>query len=278
MNLNHTIRRVSRSLILFVVTLSLVLVCQSLPSMARSANLVSHNRNSIINVRSGPSVFARSLYRAQAGDRIQILTRVRGGDGYTWYRVKSERSSIRGWVRGDLVSASTRMPPRRPRSLFSSRSRPMRPQQGAGCATTYPVRNPQISSGFGRRTDPLRPGRTQRHTGIDLNGDTGDPVYSPTCGVITSVNRSDDSGDQESGYGRFIKVTDRQGRIHFFAHLSQTEVEVGDRVSSGQRIAAIGSTGRASGPHLHYEVREGVDSRDYAVNPMEFLTQAQARR
>jgi murein DD-endopeptidase MepM/ murein hydrolase activator NlpD len=130
--------------------------------------------------------------------------------------------------------------------------------------TAVPVRKPvlgevDMSSPFGVRTDPFL-GRPAMHTGIDLRGDVGDPVHATAAGKVTLAGR-------EGGYGNLVEVNHGNGLATRYGHLSEIEVKIGQQVRIGQTIGRIGSTGRSTGPHLHYETRiEGE-----AVNPQKFL-------
>lgn len=127
-----------------------------------------------------------------------------------------------------------------------------------------PVRKPvfgeiDMSSPFGMRMDPFLKGPAI-HTGIDMRGDTGDPVRATANGTVTiaSVN---------GGYGKLVEIDHGNGLATRYGHLSEIDVTVGQTVRLGQIIGKIGTTGRSTGPHLHYETR--VDGE--AVNPEKFL-------
>lgn len=127
-----------------------------------------------------------------------------------------------------------------------------------------PYRKPVIgdvefSSGFGVRSDPFL-GRPAMHTGLDFRAATGDPVRATANGKVVT------SGWQ-GGYGRMIEIDHGNGLSTRYGHLSEINVKVGDIVKIGQVIGAVGSTGRSTGPHLHYETRIEGD----AVDPQKFL-------
>lgn len=118
----------------------------------------------------------------------------------------------------------------------------------------YPVISPikksgRISSGFGMRKHPCYK-RQKFHTGIDIPQVKGTPVYATGNGIV--IGRG-----YNVGYGYFIEIQHISGFRSFYAHLSRILVNVGDRVSITQQIACVGSTGIATGSHLHYEVRKG---------------------
>lgn len=120
----------------------------------------------------------------------------------------------------------------------------------------------RFTSGFGGRNDPIN-GSARMHEGQDLAGDYGSPVYSTADGTVTFAG-------WESGYGRLIKIQHAFGIETRYGHLSQIEVNVGQKVSRGEKIGDMGNSGRSTGTHLHYEVRLSGS----AVNPMTFIRAA----
>jgi len=123
-----------------------------------------------------------------------------------------------------------------------------------------PVRTASFTSGFGVRSDPFR-GNSAMHAGIDLAGPVGTPIYATADGIVT------EAGWSSGGYGNLIKIDHGRGIETRYAHLSAFDIRRGDRVTRGQLIGRMGSTGRSTGSHLHYEVR--IDGR--AVNPVPFM-------
>jgi murein DD-endopeptidase MepM/ murein hydrolase activator NlpD len=117
----------------------------------------------------------------------------------------------------------------------------------------------EFTSGFGVRSDPFL-GRPAMHTGLDFRAATGDPVRATANGKVVSSGWS-------GGYGRMIEIDHGNGLSTRYGHLSEIDVKVGDPVKIGQVIGAVGSTGRSTGPHLHYETR--IDGE--AVDPQKFL-------
>jgi murein DD-endopeptidase MepM/ murein hydrolase activator NlpD len=129
---------------------------------------------------------------------------------------------------------------------------------------SIPVRSAfRYTSGFGYRRDP-KGGGTRMHAGTDFAGSTGTPIHASADGVVTH------SGWQ-SGYGRMVKIQHEFGYETRYAHLSSLRVKKGQRVSRGEIIGGMGSSGRSTGTHLHYEVRRGGDP----VNPMTFIKAGQ---
>jgi murein DD-endopeptidase MepM/ murein hydrolase activator NlpD len=117
----------------------------------------------------------------------------------------------------------------------------------------------RISSGFGNRTDPFTGGRAF-HSGIDFAAPRGKTVLSAGSGQVSFVG-------ERSGYGNTVEVTHAGGIVTRYGHLSAFIVSVGQSVATGTPIARVGSTGRSTGPHLHFEVRRG----DRALDPNAYL-------
>lgn len=118
------------------------------------------------------------------------------------------------------------------------------------------------TSGFGYRRDPKGMG-TRMHEGTDMAGAYGLPIHATADGVVTHAG-------WDSGYGRLVKIKHEFGIETRYAHLSAIRVNVGDKVSRGDRIGDMGNSGRSTGTHLHYEIRIG----GRAVNPMTFIKAA----
>jgi murein DD-endopeptidase MepM/ murein hydrolase activator NlpD len=118
-----------------------------------------------------------------------------------------------------------------------------------------------LSSSVGRRTDPIT-GGADYHQGLDISADAGSPIYSTADGTVTHSAR-------EGAYGNLITIDHGYGLETRYGHLSKYDVRSGEKVKRGQVIGRVGSTGRATGPHLHYEVR--VNGR--LLNPLQLLLQ-----
>lgn len=116
-----------------------------------------------------------------------------------------------------------------------------------------------ISSGFGARLDPFMRSWAM-HSGIDFRGQTGDPALASAAGKVTHADRM-------GGYGLMVEIDHGNGLSTRYAHLSRIEVREGDMVRTGQRVGRVGTTGRSTGPHLHYETRIHGE----AVDPMRFV-------
>lgn len=125
---------------------------------------------------------------------------------------------------------------------------------GEGLPFRWPVRRAVYTSGFGWRN-----GRA--HQGIDLAVPEGTPVVAALGGVVVYADSLVD------GYGDTLMIRHIRGYSTVYAHCSRLLVPVGERVIAGQRVALAGETGRASAPHLHFEVREGLKP----ILPLQFL-------
>lgn len=117
----------------------------------------------------------------------------------------------------------------------------------------------RLSSGFGWRRDPVR-GTWKFHSGLDIANRHGIPIYAAAGGVVKRAHYS-------AGYGRVIEIEHGYGITTVYAHCRRLYVKKGDTVREGQRIAQMGSSGKSTGPHLHYEVR--LDGN--AVDPMDYV-------
>lgn len=132
----------------------------------------------------------------------------------------------------------------------------------AGIPQVLPASLEFISSGFGYRSDPFT-GGAAFHAGLDFRGPVGAPIYAAAKGRISFVG-------VKQGYGNCIEVDHGNGLMTRYAHMSAFRARLGQPVDAGHVIGAIGSTGRSTGPHLHFEVR----IHDRPVNPRPFLEKA----
>lgn len=126
--------------------------------------------------------------------------------------------------------------------------------------TTLPIAQGYYSSNYGSRIDPIS-GRQSFHTGVDLIAPTGTPILAAAGGVVSAVEFQPD-------YGNTVDVDHENGLTSRYAHVSKSMVKVGDVVMKGQQIALVGATGRTTGAHLHFEVRE----KGIPLNPNKFLS------
>jgi murein DD-endopeptidase MepM/ murein hydrolase activator NlpD len=147
------------------------------------------------------------------------------------------------------------------KALFNSWTRLDQLEQGTvAIPSAEPVHGTNFTSGYGVRSDPFK-GRAAMHAGIDLAGPIGTPIYATADGV---VQRSEYNN---GGYGNLVELDHGHGIQTRYGHLSKSMVAAGQKVKRGDMIALMGSTGRSTGSHLHYEVR--IDGK--AVNPVPFL-------
>ncbi|WP_375291629.1 M23 family metallopeptidase [Qipengyuania sp.] len=151
--------------------------------------------------------------------------------------------------------------------LFASwgrtRANPVTP--AVSVPSVAPLASYRMSSDYGMRVHPVL-GRRQGHKGVDMAAAEGTPVYATADGIVSRASRW-------SSYGNFISI-EHGGTVQTrFAHLSGYAVSEGQRVQKGDLIGYVGSTGRSTGPHLHYEVR--VDGE--AVNPVDYMTETSAQ-
>jgi len=131
-----------------------------------------------------------------------------------------------------------------------------------GIPQVVPATVENITSGFGYRRDPFN-GRAAMHAGIDFKGAVGSPIFAAAEGRVTFAG-------WKGGYGKAVEVTHANGLVTRYAHLSRIDVKPGQSVEAGATLGGMGSTGRSTGPHLHFEVR----INDRAVNPRPFLETA----
>jgi murein DD-endopeptidase MepM/ murein hydrolase activator NlpD len=129
--------------------------------------------------------------------------------------------------------------------------------------TQQPVATGVLGSAFGWRIDPLN-GRSALHTGLDFPADPGTAILSAAGGVVVTQ-------EYHAAYGNMVEVDHGNNLVSRYAHASKVMVKKGDLVKRGQKIAEVGTTGRSTGPHLHFEVLvQGVFQ-----DPQKFLTAGQ---
>ncbi len=129
----------------------------------------------------------------------------------------------------------------------------------ASIPSREPVENVSLSSDFGNRSDPFN-GHKRMHQGIDIRGPLGTPVYATADGVVTRAQWA-------NGYGNLVEINHGNGLETRYGHLSRLIAQPNERVRRGQLIGLMGSTGRSTGSHLHYEVRIAGN----AVNPLPYI-------
>ncbi|MDA3822330.1 MAG: M23 family metallopeptidase, partial [Bacteroidales bacterium] len=118
----------------------------------------------------------------------------------------------------------------------------------------------RITSKYGYRVHPVTKRRHSMHTGIDIAAPKGTPVKAAASGIIKRTRYS-------GGYGKLIIVQHEKDLVTYYGHLSAYRVRPGQRVTKGQIIGRVGTSGRSTGPHLHFEVRRG----GHPLNPNSFI-------
>ncbi len=140
------------------------------------------------------------------------------------------------------------------------------PQTQIECVGTKKA-PPSVGSGsfmmpsVGKFSSPFGPRWGRMHTGIDIAAKTGTPIYASDNGIVTEAQY------KNNGYGNLIVVDHGNGFVTYYAHCSEIDVKVGDIVAKGDLVGKIGSTGRSTGAHLHFEVRVDGEPRD----PMKYI-------
>jgi murein DD-endopeptidase MepM/ murein hydrolase activator NlpD len=123
----------------------------------------------------------------------------------------------------------------------------------------WPTHSKLLTSGFGYRSDPFT-GRSTFHAGIDITGKLGDPVLSAADGTVSEIGFN-------SSLGHYIVIDHLGGLQSAYMHLKEVEASKGDDVVRGEKIGLLGSSGRSTGPHLHFQIMQ----KNEPVNPIKFL-------
>lgn len=152
--------------------------------------------------------------------------------------------------------------------LFASWDRAGQPAATASVAvpSRTPLDNYRMSSSYGLRTHPVL-GGLRGHKGIDMAAPSGTPIYATADGMVSKA-------EWFSSYGNFISIAHGAELETRFGHLSRLAVSAGQRVRKGDLIGYVGSTGRSTGPHLHYEVRVAGQ----AVDPTPYMSETDGQR
>ena len=168
------------------------------------------------------------------------------------------RRLFNGWKSMDN-SSQLAIAPARAVAATSGAAAPIFAPRSVSVPSRMPVDSPAFTSSFGMRTHPILGGR-RAHKGVDLAMPAGSPIYATADGVISRA-------DWFSGYGLYVAI-EHGGELQTrYGHMSRLNVEAGQQVKKGDIIGYVGSTGRSTGPHLHYEVRIAGE----AVNPVPYL-------
>ena len=182
------------------------------------------------------------------GNRVVPADRFGTGGDYDRVPETPEVLRIQGdWIAGQLAEVEKALAHRE--------------QVWAATPSIAPVMG-LMTDGYGGRRDPVN-GRHAFHRGLDISARRGTPVIAPADGVVVFTGRDGD-------LGRTIRIAHGLGYNTVYGHLDTISVEPGKEVRRGERIGAVGSSGRSTGPHLHYEVHEGGE----AVNPLYYILDA----
>ena len=168
------------------------------------------------------------------------------------------RRLFNGWKSMDN-SSQLAIAPARAVAATSGAAAPIFAPRSVSVPSRMPVDSPAFTSSFGMRNHPILGGR-RAHKGVDLAMPAGSPIYATADGVISRA-------DWFSGYGLYVAI-EHGGELQTrYGHMSRLNVEAGQQVKKGDIIGYVGTTGRSTGPHLHYEVRIAGE----AVNPVPYL-------
>jgi murein DD-endopeptidase MepM/ murein hydrolase activator NlpD len=200
-------------------------------------------------------VNARILTRLNFGEKVEILARTENpdvidGTRARWYMVRRTNGE-EGWVFGKFLRANP--PERKGVEPEKDKNRVLELTNDEGLSV--PVIGKRTSD-FGYRIDPLTHKRNAFHSGIDIAAPSGTPVKAAADGVIKI------SEFNAGGYGNLIVVLHEKEVSTYYGHLSRRDAMNGQRVKKGDVIGLVGSTGRSTGPHLHFEVRKGNSALD----------------
>ena len=203
------------------------------------------------NADAATLVIAQAI--ARTGIEPQEIARVRANENTA--------------VGGPLIQVSPQVLPAKSsfeRQLHRIRVQSRRARDLYSTLLSYPIRRPltaghPTTSRFGSRIDPFK--RTlAHHSGVDFRANRGTPVHATAGGTVIM-------GRRNAGYGRMVEISHANGMTTRYAHLSRINVRKGQKVQAGDIIGRVGSTGRSTGPHLHYETRLNGS----AINPKRFL-------
>ena len=189
----------------------------------------------------------------------QALIRRLGLDPSRFIQSSDWNGAAQTGVGGPYVPVSVDVEPRF-KDLFMSWKKLSNLQAAVTSIPAFmPVKDYRYTSSYGVRFDPFNGGAAM-HAGLDMAGVTGEPIYASASGTVLQAGRA-------NGYGNLVELNHGKGIDTRYGHLSAVLVKPGQRVQQGQLIGRMGSTGRSTGTHLHFEVR--VDGR--AVNPRPYL-------
>ncbi len=204
-----------------------------------------------LNMRSEDGSDSEIVGKLKFKERVQIIlqsdkTEVIRNMKAPWILIKKDNGD-EGWVFGAFVSDDM------PSAIDDDSGK-----------TDWSIIMPasgRLSSRFGYRIDPVTKKRNTFHKGIDISAPAGTPVYAAESGTII------EAGYKQSGYGNLIVIKHGNDMATYYGHLSKIISAKGSRVEKGELIGNVGSTGKSTGPHLHFEIRKGGQ----ALNPEEYM-------
>jgi len=204
-----------------------------------------------LNMRSEESSDSEIVGKIKFKERVQIILQSDKTDVYKnvkapWLLVKRDNGD-EGWVFGAFVSENI------PSEIDSDTGK-------TDWNMVIPASG-RISSRFGNRIDPVTKRRNSFHKGIDISAPKGTPVYAAESGTVI------EAGYKKSGYGNLIVIKHSNDIATYYGHLSEIITANGKKVTKGELIGKVGSTGKSTGPHLHFEIRKGSQ----ALNPEDFV-------
>ncbi len=205
----------------------------------------------VLNMRSEDSSASSITGRLKFRQKVEIIyqsdkTEIINNMKAPWLLVQSENGD-EGWVFGAYVSDQ-------------SPSEPDKDSGTTGWEMIIPASG-KITSRFGKRIDPVTKRRNTFHKGIDIAAPEGTPVYAAESGVVSKAEFL------KNGYGKLVIIKHRDNIATYYGHLSVISVKSGTPIGKGKLIGRVGSTGKSTGPHLHFEVRRG----DQALDPESFV-------
>ncbi len=177
-------------------------------------------------------VKASQLESVQAS-KIELLSKL-AADEATYKKILDDADAAEASLRAQIQSMTTSSSAATPAKNYSSEQ------------FVWPTNTTYITSSYGTRFHPIQK-RYKTHTGVDIGAGQGAPIYAAASGTVLSAGWN-------SGYGKYIVINHGGGVQTLYAHSSALYVQAGDTVTKGQTIAAVGSTGNSTGPHLHFEV------------------------
>ena len=200
----------------------------------------------------GAEPIARDVRKAGTGgtDKYTVLDNIKNGAKFKQLHERLDNLSSQSKIQEDSYSKLIKMAKNKSKML-------------ASIPAIQPIPNKnlrRIASGFGYRVDPIYKTR-KMHKGMDFSAPKGTKIYATGDGVIKKVQYS------RWGYGTHVVISHGYGYKTLYGHMSRANVRAGQKVTRGQLIGLVGSTGKSTGPHLHYEVHKNGN----AVNPVGYF-------